>query len=180
MKGFKRLIPQRKKKNASSDSNDDTTAAPFLNEDDPTHRRHNVTETNAQPAAPSPDSEPVSRFTTADEDDDPSLAFLARGNDETSPFGEQLRELPSWQDDPISIPEQSFSTQLNGAKRKLSTGSTQSDATFANAFDSTSLVIQSYADVPLLEQTKLPRGGVSMETKAVGRVQVRVGCCPQH
>ena len=30
----------------------------------------------------------------------------------------------------------------------------------------------------LLEQTKLPRGGVSMDTKAVGRVQVRFGYCP--
>lgn len=180
MKGLKRLIPQRKKKNASSDSNDNTTEAQFLNEDDPSaHRRHNVTETNMEPAAPSPDSEPVSRYTTVDEDYDPSLAFLARGNDETTSFGEQAHELSSWPEDPISIPEQSFSTQLNGAKRKLSTGSTQSDATFANAFDSASLVIQSYADVPLLEQTKLPRGGVSMETKAVGRVQVRGGCCPQ-
>lgn len=29
-----------------------------------------------------------------------------------------------------------------------------------------------YDSIPLLEQTKLPRGGISMETKAVGRVQV--------
>jgi hypothetical protein len=29
-----------------------------------------------------------------------------------------------------------------------------------------------YDSIPLLEQTKLPRGGLSMETKAVGRVQV--------
>jgi hypothetical protein len=29
-----------------------------------------------------------------------------------------------------------------------------------------------YDAIPLLEQTKLPRGGLSMETKAVGRVQV--------
>ena len=178
MKGFKRLIPQRRKKNASSDSNDNATEAMYLNEDDPTHHRRNVTEMDMQPAAPSPDSEPVSRFPAADEDYDPSLAFLARGNDETSSFCDQSHESPSWQDDPISIPEQSFSTQLNGAKRKLSTGSTQSDAMFANAFDSSSHVIQSYADVPLLEQTKLPRGGVSMDTKAVGRVQVRFGYCP--
>lgn len=34
-------------------------------------------------------------------------------------------------------------------------------------------VVKSYDAVPLLEQTKLPRGGISMETKAVGRVQVR-------
>jgi hypothetical protein len=37
-------------------------------------------------------------------------------------------------------------------------------ATISNAYDS----------IPLLEQTKLPRGGISVETKAVGRVQVRI------
>jgi hypothetical protein len=35
-------------------------------------------------------------------------------------------------------------------------------------------LISSYTDIPALEQTKLPRGGVSVETSAVGRVQV---CC---
>ena len=30
-----------------------------------------------------------------------------------------------------------------------------------------------YDAIPLIEQVKLPRGGISMETKAVGRVQVR-------
>lgn len=34
-----------------------------------------------------------------------------------------------------------------------------------------------YDSIPLLEQTKLPRGGISMETKAVGRVQVSFGSC---
>ena len=31
-----------------------------------------------------------------------------------------------------------------------------------------------YDSIPLLEQTKLPRGGISVETKAVGRIQVRL------
>jgi hypothetical protein len=34
------------------------------------------------------------------------------------------------------------------------------------------LLIVSYNSIQVLEQTKLPRGGVSIETKAVGRVQV--------
>ena len=34
-------------------------------------------------------------------------------------------------------------------------------------------VARAYDAVPILEQTKLPRGGVSVDTKAVGRVQVR-------
>jgi hypothetical protein len=33
-------------------------------------------------------------------------------------------------------------------------------------------LISSYGDISVLEQTKLPRGGVSVETSAVGRVQV--------
>jgi len=33
---------------------------------------------------------------------------------------------------------------------------------------------KSYNGIPVLEQTKLPRGGVSVETQAVGRVQVRL------
>lgn len=33
-------------------------------------------------------------------------------------------------------------------------------------------VVHSYDQIAVLEQTKLPRGGVSVETKAVGRVQV--------
>lgn len=37
-------------------------------------------------------------------------------------------------------------------------------ATVSNAYDS----------IPLLEQTKLPRGGISVETAAIGRVQVRL------
>ena len=35
-------------------------------------------------------------------------------------------------------------------------------------------VVKAYNAVPVLEQTKLPRGGVSVETKAVGRVQVGI------
>jgi hypothetical protein len=33
-------------------------------------------------------------------------------------------------------------------------------------------VVKGYESVPLLETDKLPRGGISLETKAVGRVQV--------
>ena len=43
-------------------------------------------------------------------------------------------------------------------------GTEDRHATISNAYDS----------IPLLEQTKLPRGGISVETKAVGRVQVRI------
>jgi hypothetical protein len=35
-----------------------------------------------------------------------------------------------------------------------------------------SFLVKSYDQIPVLEQTKLPRGGISVETAAVGRVQV--------
>jgi hypothetical protein len=37
-------------------------------------------------------------------------------------------------------------------------------------------ISDAYDSIPLIEQTKLPRGGVSMETKAIGRIQVRLNC----
>jgi hypothetical protein len=57
------------------------------------------------------------------------------------------------------------------ATRKSSMTSTISD-TSAHAFDDPPHIVRSYDSVPLLEQTKLPRGGISMETQSVGRVQV--------
>ncbi len=39
--------------------------------------------------------------------------------------------------------------------------------------DRHSTISNAYDSIPLLEQTKLPRGGISIETKAVGMVQVR-------
>ena len=41
-------------------------------------------------------------------------------------------------------------------------------------FDDAS-VVRGYESVPLIEIDALPRGGISMETKAVGRIQVRLG-----
>jgi len=38
-------------------------------------------------------------------------------------------------------------------------------------------VTKAYDEIPVLEQTKLPRGGVSVETSAVGRIQVRAFIC---
>ena len=38
--------------------------------------------------------------------------------------------------------------------------------------DRHSTISRAYDSIPLLEQTKLPRGGISIETEAVGRVQV--------
>ena len=43
----------------------------------------------------------------------------------------------------------------------------------SSAEDRHSTISRAYDSIPLLEQIKLPRGGISVETEAVGRVQVR-------
>jgi hypothetical protein len=44
----------------------------------------------------------------------------------------------------------------------------------AEAIGRMASISDAYDAIPLIEQTKLPRGGISMETKAVGRIQVRM------
>lgn len=48
----------------------------------------------------------------------------------------------------------------------------ESEAPEREMYEDAPSVVKAYDAIPVLEQTKLPRGGISMETKAVGRVQV--------
>ena len=194
MKGLKRLIPGRKKKDKkledlSSDSNhsDQVSASQRL--------ENNYTPTPAPASEPSgtgtgpaeksnwipareinSEQQPDTRYTTERVED---TEYSSQGYENQSFSNNAENEglaAASRQENNASMPEQSFSTQLNGSKRKQSVGSTQncSETTVpSNLFDDAPNVVKSYAAVPLLEQTKLPRGGVSMETQAVGRVQVR-------
>ena len=52
----------------------------------------------------------------------------------------------------------------------------QSEVSERIIFKDSPRVKKAYDAVPVLEQNKLPRGGVSIETKAVGRVQVSKKC----
>ena len=61
------------------------------------------------------------------------------------------------------------SQQLDSAQSRPRSASKEVAHTY---YDDAPHVIKSYDQIPVLEQTKLPRGGISMETKAVGRVQV--------
>lgn len=47
------------------------------------------------------------------------------------------------------------------------------DDVMDNEMDDSILMMKAYDAIPVLEETKLPRGGVSIETRAVGRIQVR-------
>ena len=169
------MIPQRKKKKENTDGYSYESDKRSLDGDDLSDDRRIVADAiTAKPAASPMHSEPVSRYAMEDSfEDSPSLAYLSRSG-EVLP-AEKSEDMSTWENDPISMPEQSYSMQLNGAKNKLSSGLAQSDSTLGDVFDTTPNVIQSYAQVPLLELTKLPRGGVSMETEAVGRVQVSFG-----
>lgn len=71
-----------------------------------------------------------------------------------------------------NIPVVPLSDGASNLSKRLSVESTHSEATVPNIFEDAPHVVRSYNAVPVLEQTKLPRGGVSMETQAVGRVQV--------
>lgn len=47
------------------------------------------------------------------------------------------------------------------------------DDAIDNEVDDSIQMMKAYDSIPVLEETKLPRGGVSVETKALGRIQVR-------
>lgn len=89
-----------------------------------------------------------------------------------------------------SINNNTNNNDTTGTNHNLSTTTAHIDATTAaeiadrlaaqqqrrqqsRIFDDPS-VTAGYQNVPLLEMTKLPRGGISVDTKAVGRVQVRI------
>jgi hypothetical protein len=66
--------------------------------------------------------------------------------------------------------ETAYSTRRFKAERAMSIESHLSEQSAPKVSEET---IRAYAEVPHLELTELPRGGISMETQAVGRVQVR-------
>lgn len=91
---------------------------------------------------------------------------------------------------PSPSPNSSMSTEpatnTNPANRNATrapAGILNNTAPWANRTNNSSdklnaefLSYKSYSAIPMLETTQLPRGGFSMETEAVGRVQVRVFC----
>lgn len=197
MKGLKKLLPGgRKKKDTrfdgdpSVDSGSDQNPSP-----EQLHQNHIVYSNDRLPVIPQrePRNTPFSASTTKSTDEEQNSDVEQSHRQEGT--GTHIQEQSS-----SSSPSQQ--QRLNGsttdttttttvmnmegfdqlgpmpphAMRKLSVGSTQSESTVPNIFDDAPNVVMSYDAVPLLEQTKLPRGGVSMETEAVGRVQVRCAC----
>lgn len=63
------------------------------------------------------------------------------------------------------------SSSLLTANDKLAAENVESDSNEDSKFNLTIEEQISYASIPILEQTKLPRGGVSVQTESVGRIQ---------
>ena len=89
-----------------------------------------------------------------------------------SPSASRSRRIPpSRADDVLMSPGVAGSTasssHASGKKRKDSKNRGRQNKIFDDA-----LIIQGYDSVPLLEIDALPRGGISFETQAVGRIQV--------
>lgn len=95
-----------------------------------------------------------------------SEATVITAADSSTGFARQVenRNTPS-----IDSSGQSTPSASNASERKKKMSQMQAAAAQEDSPD----VINSYESIPVLEQTKLPRGGLSIETKAVGRVQVR-------
>lgn len=58
-------------------------------------------------------------------------------------------------------------THVNVAEKQVA----ELDENFLHGDEESPHIVLSYESIPILEQTRLPRGGVSVDTKAVGRIQ---------
>ena len=76
--------------------------------------------------------------------------------------------------EPQLVTEDAGNTETKSNEDLVATDPKKSEETAKNIQAMIMPVVMSYDQIPVLEQTKLPRGGVSIETKAVGRVQVGV------
>mmetsp|Transcript_31615 Transcript_31615/g.52175 ORF Transcript_31615/g.52175 Transcript_31615/m.52175 type:complete len:1449 (+) Transcript_31615:454-4800(+) len=200
MKSFRRLIPGRKKTKKQEgdlplDSNSDHQPSPeppiensnskSITHSIPPHaelpvipqRRGNIQDvrfnTNSTPAGSVKSPHSNASALSVSEEKSPEFALRQDG---TSTMKEQWHTTTGQNGNSASNKTTNMGDHLGATdripeSRKLSLESTQSDATVPNIFDDAPNVVVSYDAVPLLEQTKLPRGGVSMETQAVGRVQ---------
>jgi len=73
--------------------------------------------------------------------------------------------------EPAAKPEESYLSGMSSAGSPLpNVKETSTGEEFDEDVESPEIVL-SYESIPVLEQTKLPRGGVSVETSAVGRIQ---------
>lgn len=200
MKGLKKLLPGGRKKKGtrfdgdlSVDDGSDQNPSP-----EQLQQNHIVYSNDRLPVIPQrePRNTTFSPSTTKSTDEEPNSDVEQSHRQEGTHIQEQSSSSsPSQQQrqngstaDTTTATSRTTTTVMNmegidqlgpmppHAMRKLSVGSTQSESTVPNIFDDAPNVVMSYDAVPLLEQTKLPRGGVSMETEAVGRVQVRCAC----
>jgi len=99
---------------------------------------------------------------------------------EQSERPEKKGNLLKWLDDDKSVASSTISEgaekRSNGASSPVKDKVDEVVVPQSSIEDRHSTISRAYDSIPLLEQTKLPRGGVSIETEAVGRVQVSIMC----
>ena len=78
-------------------------------------------------------------------------------------------------DDAILPSERAEYKGVSNSFRGLNATEPFEDSSKADPDGRIARISSAYDSIPLIEQTKLPRGGISMETKAIGRIQVRLG-----
>jgi hypothetical protein len=166
---FKRIFRRKsKKKSSDTETADDTTGDEVA---DSNNRPASLFQPQRQRTIPAGDS--TSTVQTS------SQSSIARRNsdqlDSTRNSVETASEIAPIEEE---VEAQSKNrSALRVATAKMSSKNTESEKDVqampppGEAFPD---LANSYESIPFLEQTQLPRGGVSVDTKAVGRVQVRV------
>jgi len=189
MKAFKKLFGRKKKQSNTSRKNragkhgkKDTPAV--ITDSQKTQRTASAVSTTAEllRAGEETDREgfPTSKDFTLTTDSVYSASEVEPSNSAApASIPEDISKLPSTPSAVMSEakltpppPEQDPASEEMGPGALVSTPKKKKERDTATADEDAPHVIKSYDAVPVLEQTKLPRGGVSVETQAVGRVQV--------
>jgi hypothetical protein len=131
------------------------------------------------PPRPSTSKAPPAESPKVEDDEDMGAAAakvkkeLTTLDDSENPSESEPAPTPAVENDTLlgSASDQPAKKESKKAKDDLAPPASSSNVTKKVKEDPA--VVKAYDDIPVMEQVKLPRGGVSVETKAVGRVQVR-------
>mmetsp|Transcript_27340 Transcript_27340/g.40357 ORF Transcript_27340/g.40357 Transcript_27340/m.40357 type:complete len:1417 (-) Transcript_27340:50-4300(-) len=163
MKGLRKLIPGRRGKNKLNDQAADNTSK--------NHEANSRAKEKPVDQKPSNDKNPVAMTvvqnvkpeSTPAAQVETSLKPPIQRNTDKKPHQPNHKKADTGETETPNIKR----PVSNRFERSLSCETTSSQFIIEDG----PAVVKSYDAIPILEQTKLPRGGVSMETEAVGRVQ---------
>ena len=168
---FRRKIAKKKKGPGSREPTDDTT--PDEAADKPVslfQPKQGMVETKASSSTLNASSASINSKTTGKQSD--SNQKSTSSSSVISPIREEFDQasVTSSRKSPTTLKE---TTKAAETMREPLDESDSEYAVNGAIEDEPAAEANNYDSIPVLEQIKLPRGGVSVETKAVGRVQVR-------